>query len=402
MHTNLVNGNHALLRKESFGGTLLLVKTGKRIYLNPKEFEDVKKGSVLTYELATELQVDHKPVVITEPAKLYLERFSAPDTLFLEVTRACNLTCSHCFNDSGKALSTQLTQEQLEAVIDDAAASGVQEIRFTGGEPMVHNGIISLIHRASALGLRCSIGTNGALVTRYKANQLIDSGLRAAVVSLDGLEKRHDSIRGQSSFRHAIQGLERLRDRDIDVRVNIVVMRSNLPDLPALLEMLSSQNISVFMRRLILSGRATSSSPEMLTAEEYLELRRRLQDILKNSRGLIEGHYMSDPGNQSQSRIELPFNRKDCKAGQRGLVVLPDGNIQTCGFLAPLGERSVGLLPEQKLSDVWSKLGSSQHILDFEKQLIPYNESTLGPKTNCLAVAVAGQEPLVQLTHKGK
>lgn len=400
MTLGLIAGDHALLRKESFGGTLFFVKKGRRAYLDHSEFEVVSRTGVLTRGLADELSEPVIPVKVVAPIILPEQNFSAPDTVFLEVTRACNLTCTHCFNDSGKQMPDQLTLVQLERTVDDLAVSGVQEIRFTGGEPLALPGTISLIRRASALGLRCSMGTNAALITERKADDLKDAGLRAGIVSLDGLEDRHDLIRGHGSFRLAMEGIERLRARGIDVRVNMVVMRSNLNDLMPLVELLVARGVPMFMRRLILSGRATGSSSEMLSQTEYATLRTRLRQHLEDQANLVDGHYLREK--KFSSRVALTFPRKECSAGHRGLVMLPNGKVQTCGFLGPLGEASVGVLPSESLGSIWARLNGSGHIEGLEGNLGPYNHATSAPKTNCLAVALAGQEPLIQIKRKEK
>ncbi|MEK7137422.1 MAG: radical SAM protein, partial [Patescibacteria group bacterium] len=249
---------------------------------------------------------------------------------------------------------------------------------------------------ASSFGLRCSMGTNAVLISEIKADELKSAGLRSGIVSLDGLEEKHNLIRGRSSFQLTLEGIERLRVRDIDVRVNVVVMRSNLSDIVPIVEWLAKRNVPVFMRRLILSGRAFSSSDEMLSATDYADLRARLKPLLDDQRGLVGGHYLKE--RHVTTRFPLPFARKDCSAGHRGLVILPDGKVQTCGFLGPLGEMGVGTLPAESLSVIWSRLNGSDHILALENRLGQYNGSTSGPKTNCLAVALSGQEPLVR-TH---
>lgn len=383
---NLLHGSHALLRRESFGGTLFFVRTGKRTYVNQEEFELIKASGKIPTTLANELESVATFVIVVEPKWLPEGNFSAPDTVFMEVTRACNLTCMHCFNNSGKALMQELTQAQFEAIVDDLAASGVQEIRFTGGEPMIFSGIFSLIRRASSLGLRCSMGTNATLISDHKTDALMAAGLRAGIVSLDGHEERHNLIRGRSSFNSALEGLEHLRSRGIDVRVNVVVMRNNLIDIPSLVALLAEQCIPVFMRRFIPSGRASSSSDEFLSAEEYAKLKMLMKTLLDDPRGLVDGHYLKEKC--VATRIPLPFVRKECSAGHRGLVILPDGRIQTCGFLGPLGEISIGRLPVEPFVDVWERLNSSTYIPKLEYNLGLYNNLTTGPKTNCLAVAL--------------
>ncbi len=390
MNNNLLGGNHCLLRRESFGGTLFFVKTGKRFYITVGEYESIVENGGLTAKLVNEFHASCSKVIVREPIVLPKNNFSAPDTIFLEVTRACNLACVHCFNSSGKAILDQLTQTQIEEAIVDLASAGIQEIRFTGGEPMVHPAIVQFIRIASGLGLRSSMGTNVMLINEKKADLLTEAGLRSVIVSIDGLEKRHDLIRGKNSFRLTVDGLNRLRSRNIDVRVNIVVMRSNLQDIEPFVEFLSNAGIAVFLRRLIISGRAANAAEEMVTEHEYALLRDKLHPYLNDPRGLVDGHYLSEK--KIKTRIPLPFSRKECSAGHRGMVILPDGSVQSCGFLGPLGELSVGRVPIERFADIWRRLIESDHISLLERNLSSFNNNTFGPKTNCLAVALAGKE----------
>ena len=89
----------------------------------------------------------------------------------------------------------------------------------------------------------------------------------------------------------------------------------------------------------------------MLSAHEYDLLRERLKPFLSDPRGLVDGHYLSRKA--VMPRIIIPFKRRDCSAGHRGMVILPDGRMQTCGFLGPLGEASVGCVPNESISDIW-------------------------------------------------
>lgn len=382
-----------LARAESFGATVLHRASGRRSYLTREEFR------ILTVE--NRMPLDVKPgvapvdrLVVRRPQLLPSGNFSAPDTVFFEVTGGCNLTCSHCFNSSGGETSPrQLSQKQFEMIVSNLAECGVQEIRFTGGEPLLFPGIFNLIHLAASLGLRTSVGTNATLIGKKDAGALANAGLNAAIVSIDGLEKRHDAIRGKGSFRAAMDGLEQLRAEHIDVRVNMVIMRSNVPDIETLVDYFFHRRISVFIRRFILSGRAGGATVEMLSEREYVDVRERLSNYLADKGGLIDGHYLRE--RRIQTRIKLPFHRKECSAGHRGLVILPDGKVQTCGFLGPLGEPSVGSVPVERFSGIWSRLVSSRHMTDLEASLASYNQQTAGPKTNCLAVVMADREFLL-------
>ena len=93
----------------------------------------------------------------------------------------------------------------------------MQEIRFTGGEPLLFNGIYDLIRFATEEGICTSLGTNGTLVTKEVAKKLKESGLKKVVVSIDGNKKTHDKIRGKKNYQKAMNGLKYLKQNDINI-----------------------------------------------------------------------------------------------------------------------------------------------------------------------------------------
>jgi MoaA/NifB/PqqE/SkfB family radical SAM enzyme len=380
----------SLLRKESFGGTLSNAISGKRIYINKEEYRRIQESGILPNDLCVEMKAVSSSVIIKEPAVLPAYNFSSPDTIFFEITRACNLTCQHCLNNSGKRLLEELSDEQRNIIIDDICNVGVQEIRFTGGEPLLVSTIFKYISQIRDRGLRASIGTNGSLVDSRIAKQLASAGLNIAVVSIDGMERQHDFIRGKGSFKKTLIGIQSLLDVGIPVRVNIVAMKSNMEEIPLVTEHFSQRNIPIMIRRFIPSGRADSMKMEMLNEGDYALLRNKLRSLLSNQKGIVRGHYLKDE--EVETRIKLPFKRYSCSAGHRGLVVLPDGRVQTCGLLSSLGEPSAGDLKTESLVSVWQRLLESKHIDSLRSLLPSYNACTCGPKTNCLAIALASQK----------
>lgn len=169
-----------LLRKESFGGTLFLVKAGKRAYISRDEFQLIEDSGVIPKYLAEEMGGVGETKIIY-PCLLPKLVFSSPDIIFLEVTRGCNLACKHCFNDSGRKIDEEIELRKQIEIIKECAKSGVQEIRFTGGEPMIPGYVYDLIQEASQNNLRVSIGTNGTLMTSGNAMKLSACGLNMAI-----------------------------------------------------------------------------------------------------------------------------------------------------------------------------------------------------------------------------
>lgn len=106
--------------------------------------------------------------------------------LGIEVTRACNFKCRHCFVDAGKRRQRELSSDQLRELLRQAAAVGVDSIGWSGGEPLLYPDLVELTQFATRLGLRTGLATNGYLATADTMQALKQAGLGVAQVSVDG------------------------------------------------------------------------------------------------------------------------------------------------------------------------------------------------------------------------
>lgn len=88
--------------------------------------------------------------------------------------------------DPAKTSRGELTISEALAVIDDLASFGVPELVFAGGEPLARPDIFKLIARATAKGLRLTLCTDGALITRSIAARLKKIGVACVGIPLNG------------------------------------------------------------------------------------------------------------------------------------------------------------------------------------------------------------------------
>ena len=152
------------------------------------------------------------------------------DNLWIQVSGTrCNIECRHCFNNSGPHETSfgLMTLDAVSRAIAAAAAHGVREIYFTGGEPFLHPQLLEMI--ASALTVApTTVLTNGMLISDRIADTLavLASEARYSLevrVSLDGYtEEMNDAIRGRGAFRLALAGAARLARRDLLPLITIV------------------------------------------------------------------------------------------------------------------------------------------------------------------------------------
>ncbi len=373
------------IREEYFGATVSVVNTGKREYVNQNELKEILEMQKFPEDmLASKIKEGYKIKYTPLENKDIKDHFSFADIAYLELTRECNLRCKHCLNNSGKLIKNQLSIKELRKLVQDLIDSGIQEIRFTGGEPLMFENIYELIKLCDDNGVCTSIGTNGTLVTPRVASMLKEAGLKKVVVSIDGTEKRHDIIRGRGNYEKTINGLKYLKEVGLNVRVNAVIMKSNIEDVIKLAKEMNKNKITLFIRRFIESGRGEKLKNNMLTADDYNYVKKQLYNEIQTAK-YVNGHYLrNDEG--VHPRIKLPFLIRGCKAGQRALSIMPDGKIQLCGFLAPQGFLAIDNVKNVKnWRELWNKIQKMDRLKYLRDNLDKYNEQPNIQETYCLA-----------------
>lgn len=125
------------------------------------------------------------------------------------IRNRCNAKCKHC-NLWEKEVSSVLPTAELRRVLDDFRAIGTSGVGFTGGEPLLREDMIPLIEYGSKLGLVTHLTTNGWVLNRRVAADLVKAGLDAVNISLDSASaEKHDALRGRTGlFDRAMEAIE--------------------------------------------------------------------------------------------------------------------------------------------------------------------------------------------------
>lgn len=150
--------------------------------------------------------------------------------LRLAVTDQCNFRCVYCRPRSSLAATRGrlLSADEIVTVADAAVGCGIENIRLTGGEPLLREDLPEIIHRLSGLapGLDISLTTNGSLLAEL-AQPLARAGLNRVNVSLDSLRgERFRSITGSRSLDAVMAGLEAAERAGLrPIKVNVVILR---------------------------------------------------------------------------------------------------------------------------------------------------------------------------------
>lgn len=135
-----------------------------------------------------------------------------PMVVNLQLTRACNLKCGHCFVDIwSKPDPNELSLAQFDQLFGELSAMGTGIVILAGGEPMLRRDFMDIVSLVGTHGLDAALCTNATLINPTNAVELLQSPLRWFSISLDGPDAAtHDQLRGKGRFAHAVRGMRAL------------------------------------------------------------------------------------------------------------------------------------------------------------------------------------------------
>jgi len=151
-----------------------------------------------------------------------------------KLTYNCNLRCKMC--PFWRRPSPDPSLKQEKAVLKQIYCSGAVGVAFEGGEPLLRKDLVDIIAFSRSLPLHTSLITNGTLL-ESRIEEIAPYINGVVYVSLDGLEKTHDAIRGVGgSFRKAVRGIVASREK-VSVTINTTMMAENIDEVEGMVEL---------------------------------------------------------------------------------------------------------------------------------------------------------------------
>jgi cyclic pyranopterin phosphate synthase len=150
-----------------------------------------------------------------------------PRQLTVAVTAACNLKCIGCRYGRDFMLGARLELPMVRELLDDAAAGGVNRVRFYGGEPLLHPDLPAMIAHARALAIEPYVTTNGVLLEK-RVDELMDAGLAWMSIGFYGVDAKYDEYtQKEAHFQRLERSLELVRARypHFPIQLNWTVLR---------------------------------------------------------------------------------------------------------------------------------------------------------------------------------
>jgi radical SAM protein with 4Fe4S-binding SPASM domain len=302
---------------------------------------------------------------------------SAPFLVVWDFTHKCNLSCKHCYSNSGAVNEEELTTEQALAVVDQLADANVTALAFSGGEPLTRKDFFQVARYASERGLYVSLASNGTLLTKENVQKIKEAKVNYIDVSIDGASaKTHDDFRGvPGTFDKAVAGLKNCVEADLCVCIATTVGKNNMGELPAIIdlaEQIHAERFTYF--NFIPTGRGKAHLDQDLSPQEREQVLRYL--LNRMSAGCKTTILATAPqlarialqcqGSSGTGEVTMPLAHMQtvnvtkkavplgdfiggCGAGRLYCSLSPQGDVHPCVFL-PV---NVGNLQTQTFQDIW-------------------------------------------------
>jgi len=263
--------------------------------------------------------------------------------LRVSLTDKCNLRCTYCMPAEGLAWLTKpelLTDDEIVRLVRVAVEHlGVDEVRFTGGEPLVRRGIVDIVRRTTALAPspRTSLTTNGLGLAKI-AVALADAGLHRVNVSLDSVDRAtFAALTLRDRLPDVVEGLAAAAAAGLaPVKVNAVLMRGiNDHQAPDLLAWCLDRGYELrFIEQMPLDAQHSWTRDGMITADEILERlgeRFRLDPEGSDLRGSAPAETWLVDGGPGRVGVIASVTRPFCGDCDR-VRLTADGQVRNCLF----------------------------------------------------------------------
>jgi AdoMet-dependent heme synthase len=282
-----------------------------------------------------------------------------PHVVAWNLTRRCNLRCTHCYISAGpwETAERELDPAECRRVVDELVAVNPSPMLIlSGGEPLVRVDLPDLVSHAAGRGATVVVGTNATMLTDERVRTLKDAGVSGVAVSVDSLEEsRHDLFRGgPRALERTVAALDRLRSHRLDFVLQTTATPENTEEIPALVEWAAAEGAVCFnLYFLVPTGRGAELvelPPERIEAllDVLVDAERRHRGAMM-VRAKCAPHFIRRVHEATPDSPVLNY-RTRCPCGIDYCRITPEGKVTPCPYMPVVA----GDLRAQSFGEVWS------------------------------------------------
>jgi len=295
-------------------------------------------------------------------------------TISWNLTKRCNLNCSHCYLDAefrGGLRTDELNTEECFRVIDQIGEVNPNAfLILTGGEPLLRPDIYEIIKYAADRKFMVVLGTNGTLVNRANAEKIKAAGAHGVGISIDSMDaEKHNTFRGvDKAWESSMEAFDILNEVGVDFLIQMSVSDMNykeIPEVVAFSEKIGAIAFNLYF--LVCTGRGQGNTDISNAAyeealktlyEQQMKYKGRLMINSKCAPQYKRVVYENDPDS-----VYTRTYTGGCPAGTYYSRISPEGNLTPCPFI----EESVGSLKTNTFKDLWDNAPLMKQLRDRKK-----------------------------------
>jgi radical SAM/SPASM domain protein of ACGX system len=281
------------------------------------------------------------------------------------ITDVCDQRCKHCyiFAEGHPNLISTPWEEMIKTLAEiELFCQKIHRtpyIYLTGGDPILHPDFWRLLELFHEHGVRFCIMGNPFHLTDEVCARMRSLGCVKYQLSLDGLEKTHDSFRKAGSFATTLEKIKVIKGAGMWCAVMTTVSKRNMEEIPSLIDLVAKYGVDVYA-----VGRYCPTSPQKAYAADSHITPGGYREFLEKCWQKYEEN--KDCGTTFQLKDHLwtlflyekglyTLPQKEgivdgCNCGRNHITILPNGDIYACRRM----ESKVGNIAEEHLYDVFT------------------------------------------------
>jgi len=256
-----------------------------------------------------------------------------PFCVSFEVTYRCNARCKHCHLGRQDA---PLEEERAHPQKYGELCRELQPVvaQVSGGEPLLRRDleqIVGALKRPSRAPY-IVLTTNGVLLTKKRYLSLKGAGVDEFSLSLDYPDERHDEFRGVPGLFKRIENLikEINSGKENSITLSCVIQHHNFREIIRMAELARQWKLK--MNFSTYTWLRTNNKEFLIPREELAEFKALVKELLDFKRK-YKNIYTSDFAFKKTVDFFEKESIPNCRAGERFLVVNPNGSLSPCGLI---------------------------------------------------------------------
>ncbi len=302
------------------------------------------------------MHLNHIHFMIKRILTLTTHRIHQLPVLVLMPHSRCNCRCVMCDIWKANYSKKEISETELQRHVHYFDKLGVKEIVFSGGEALMHTNLWNLCKLLKRKKVKLTLLTTGLLLEK-NANEVC-ANMEAVVISLDGSEVVHDSIRNiPDGFKKLVNGMRALRAITPGLRITArtVLQKQNFRDFMGIVK--AAKEIGIDEISFLAADITTTAfnhadnmmenrtSEIALDEHETTELEQLITQSFVDLKEEYDTRYIAESPQKMLKIVQYykalngmkNFPEVICNAPWVSAVIEADGNVRPCFFHKPYG-----------------------------------------------------------------